>query len=507
MKIDFELLEEPKLQFGEYFEHEDTKTGLAEFGPFGRNIPGLHKREVNIGIVGTGDTITKVKDWLDRCSRPIESQNIRVIKTATKFEKESLFYENPDLDPPEILRMNKILNRDFVGFNLDTSFECCFQLNTRWERRLDPRELNAILAIPDKHERISKLVDLLESKLTSITENSPAPDLVIIAITSEIEEQAETVRVVGNFYLNLRHALKARAMRQRNAVPIQLIRASTLDENHAKRELQEVATRAWNFCVAQYYKAEGIPWRPLGLDQDTCYIGVSFYIAQEKDATLTMRSSIALAFDYLGQGLILRGDEFEWDKKTLGRSPHLTKDAAKTLIQNTLREFTNLKGIPPKRVVIHKSSEFWGADRGLHNEVDGFYEGIDSVYRGIEADFVSLRQTGIRLFREGNYPPLRGMHFTLEKNHHFLYTMGYIPYLETFPQSYVPEPWQMVQHIGGSSPKQLFQEVLALTKMNMNNCSFADGTPITISFARKIGEVMKHVPTDGILLPQYRFYM
>lgn len=29
MTISAEYLEEPKLQFGDYFEHEDTKTGLA----------------------------------------------------------------------------------------------------------------------------------------------------------------------------------------------------------------------------------------------------------------------------------------------------------------------------------------------------------------------------------------------------------------------------------------------------------------------------------------------
>jgi len=507
MKIDFELLEDPKLQFGEYFEYEDAKTGLAEFGPFGKNIPGLHKREINIGVIGTGELITKVQDWLSRCSRYIESENIKTKKVGDKFNKDSLFYGDLNLLPPEYFRMSKILNRDFPGFNIDTSFESCFQLNPRWERHLESRELKSILEISGKQERILKLVDFLIDKLASISENSPAPDIVIIAITPEIEESADTVRVSGNFFLNLRHALKARAMQLRNAIPIQLIRASTLDEDVNKRELQEVATRAWNFCVAQYYKAEGIPWRPLTLDQDTCYIGVSFYIAQEKDVGLTMRSSIALAFDFLGQGLLLRGDEFEWDKEAYGKTPHLTKEAASRLIQNTLAEFTKLRNMPPKRVVIHKSSEFWGADRVHHDEVDGFYEGIDSIYHGIEIDLVALRQTGIRLFREGNYPPLRGMHFTFENKEHFLYTMGYIPYLETYPQSYVPEPWQLVQHIGGSSPKQLFREVLALTKMNMNNCSYADGTPITISFAKKIGEIMKHVPSDGIVLPHYRFYM
>lgn len=66
--------------------------------------------------------------------------------------------------------------------------------------------------------------------------------------------------------------------------------------------------------------------------------------------------------------------------------------------------------------------------------------------------------------------------------------MGYVPYLQTYPGSYVPEPWEVVEHHGGCSPKELLREVLALTKMNVNNCSYADGVPITLSFSHKVGE-------------------
>jgi hypothetical protein len=40
-----------------------------------------------------------------------------------------------------------------------------------------------------------------------------------------------------------------------------------------------------------------------------------------------------------------------------------------------------------------------------------------------------VRQTGVRLFREGMYPPLRGTYFSVEDKEHFLFTMGFIPYL------------------------------------------------------------------------------
>ena len=504
MSVEIKYLQEPKLQFGDYFEHEDTKTGLAEFGPFGKNIAGLHPSEINLGFIGTRKTISKAKEWIDRCSSYIESESIETISRKATTDKDSLFGDKLTPPSPAIKRLSKIVNRDFVGFSRESEFRSCFQLNRRWERSIRSRELKRILDIDDKEERIWKVVELIEGELANMSETGPTPDIVMIALTPEIEEKAEAVQISGNFYLNLRRAIKASAMRQRNPIPVQLIRWKTLE---GKGEIQEAATRAWNFCTAQYYKAGGIPWRTTTLEEDTCYIGISFYVAQDAEKTLAMRSSIALAFDFLGQGLVLRGDQFEWNSDELGRSPHLTQDAARKLIKRTLEEYTKVKKIPPRRVVIHKTSEFWGNEHGHYNEVSGLYEGIDEVYPDCETDFVALRQTGVLLFREGVYPPLRGTHILIEGEQHFLYTMGFIPYLETYPGPHVPEPWQITQRIGESAPKDIFREVLALTKMNMNNCSFADGTPITISFARKVGEIMKHVPSDGILQSEYRFYM
>jgi hypothetical protein len=91
-------------------------------------------------------------------------------------------------------------------------------------------------------------------------------------------------------------------------------------------ELQEKATRAWNFCTAQYYKADGVPWRPVTLERGVCFVGISFYVARDVKGTLTMRASVAQAFDYLGQGLVLRGIPFngtkrEWENRHISRGP------------------------------------------------------------------------------------------------------------------------------------------------------------------------------------------
>jgi hypothetical protein len=500
MRIDY--LEEPKLQFGSYFEHEDAKTGLGEYGPFGKNVPGLHKSEINIGFIGTRETVAAAREWIEECSAAIESENIKREKPAQPDDMPDLFGTLP-AQVATLTRLEKIIYPDFVGFNRESPYACAFQTNPRWERYMNPRDLNSILDIPDKAERILKLVELFESEIESLATTGPSPDIIILALTSSIEEKAHAVRISGNFYLNFRRAIKARSMKW--DIPIQLLRQGTATGKGSG--LQEKAARAWNFCTAQYYKNDGIPWRPLTLQPDTCYVGISFYVARDVDDRLTMRSSVAQAFDYLGQGLVLRGDPFEWDEQKMGRQPHLTKGGARKLISDTLREYVKVNKIPPKRVVIHKTSVFWGTEHGEHNELDGLFEGIDEVHKGCDYDFVALRQTGFYLFREGSYPPLRGTYFCLEDQAHFLYTMGFIPYLETYPGSYVPEPWQIVDHHGSSAPKDLFREILALTKMNVNNCSFADGSPITISFSEKIGEIMKHIPEGGKVQPKYKFYM
>ena len=136
-------------------------------------------------------------------------------------------------------------------------------------------------------------------------------------------------------------------------------------------------------------------------------------LLRDSNEQRTVRASVAQAFDFMGQGLVLRGDPFIWDKEKQGASPHLTKEAASALMKKTLAAYLQTKGIPPKRVVVHKSSEFWGAEHGQYNELEGFFEGIEAVFARCQVDLVALRQTGLHLFREGNYPPLRGTYFTL----------------------------------------------------------------------------------------------
>src|SRR5262249_910451 len=269
--------------------------GLAEFGPFGKNVAGLHPSEIRLGFIGTRETIAGARELIEELRTPIESENRKTVGNTVKKQdaSQTLFGAGIlDREPPQdesFVRVYKILNRDFIGFSGDTQFKCAFQVNDRWDRTLQPHEIKAKLEIEDKQKRIWELVNLFDDQIKSLAQTKPSPDIIILALTPQMVDEAHAVQVTGNFYLNFRRAIKARAMKW--GIPIQLIQRNTILGKKGKGRkgpLQEKATRAWNFCTALYYKADGVPWRPTSFQQETCFVGIDFYVARELRDRLTM---------------------------------------------------------------------------------------------------------------------------------------------------------------------------------------------------------------------------
>ena len=140
-----------------------------------------------------------------------------------------------------------------------------------------------------------------------------------------LHKDSTVARLPNNQWLNLRRGLKARSMKW--GVPIQIIWEDVLSGKRSS--LQDKATRAWNFTTALYFKGGGIPWRGHGLEEDTCYIGVTFYQTENSEGKPIMRSGVAQAFDYLGQGIVLRGEPFEWDADENGTRSSFIADSGK----------------------------------------------------------------------------------------------------------------------------------------------------------------------------------
>jgi hypothetical protein len=281
-------------------------------------------------------------------------------------------------------------------------------------------------------------------------------------------------------------------------LPTQLIleRSLKLGPSTNGKRSQDPATKAWNFFTALYHKAGGHPWR-LALGQTTtCYVGISFY-RERLSENPRMRTSLAQAFTHGGDGFVLRGKPFEWDD-TVSASPHLSRADALDLMREVLAVYERHRKLRPERIVVHKSSRFWP------EELTGFREAIQGIPYW---DLIAIQRRGIQFLRQGDYPPLRGTWVRFDDHDYLLYTQGYVPYLRTYPGMRSPQPQEIVEHHGTSPMDMVMREILALTKLNWNSADFSVSQPITLSFSRRVGEILAEMPTTVSPQEEYRFYM
>jgi hypothetical protein len=123
------------------------------------------------------------------------------------------------------------------------------------------------------------------------------------------------------------------------------------------------------------------------------------------------------------------------------------------------------------------------------------------------AEFLTVRRSFTRLFREGTYPPLRGTFLRLQDATGLLYLRGSVQFFETYPGMYVPRPLEFSVCYGETTLEQLAREMLSLSKLNWNNTQFDGGEPITVRAARRVGDILKCVPEGAPIQPSFRFYM
>ena len=504
MKI--ELFKEPLLEFAGDFLCDDPKKGIVTTG-FYSTSNNTHRSEIHYSVIGTKKEISIYNEMIKSFAEPIESGSIFKLKNSSRQDDEIDFGEVEDI---VIEGVNKKLNPDFPGFNQDSCFKCKFSHNPDNDHPIKERVIKEIMDSDlKKTEKSIAIVELYKEAYLEIIENTLTiiPDIVVIVISEEVFEDLATVKV-GNTWLNFRRALKAEILSLNKNIPVQLIQETTITGK--KKSIQDKSMVAWNYCVAQYYKtANCTPWTIKDIDADTCYLGISFHKINEFEDN-SLRSSIAQAFNKDGKGLVFTGKQFEWNKaKTKVVTPHLKREYAKELIIKVLTQYIKLNKHTPKRVVVHKTSDFWDSyDHQDYDEVGGIIEGINEVLgKEVDYDLVTIKPTSMRLLRTGKYPVLRGTFLKLNEERAVLYTSGYIPYFNTYPGAFIPSPL-LIENIGETPIKDICKEIFALTKMNFNNADYCDSYPITLQFSKKVGEIIQYLPEDIENPPnKYYFYM
>ncbi|RSK45533.1 argonaute/piwi family protein [Hymenobacter rigui] len=523
-----ELLPEPLLEFGNDRLSEDPKQGIA-IGSFFSTSSRTHRSEIHYAILGTNFNIEKAQEWIKQFENPIEASDIELKMKGNRIEagqvvdyddeESQLFGAEPvgedELDDEEeqpTSYKNKRLNPDFPGFNAESIFHCGFVNDEANNRSVKEAKIRAILDDSEltKFDRVVRICDLYKEAYRDLLENSMSPpDICFIVIPADVFKKHSSIPYKGNLYFNLRRYLKAQLIVMPKAIPVQIILEDTILGK--KKSLQDLSMQAWNFVVASYYKNAGTPWTLTLQDKHTCFIGISFHKVLNSDNNL-VRSSIAQAFNYEGKGIVFIGKKFKWDAdKNNTSSPHLTYDYAKSLIEEIVDKYKKFnQNIAPNRIVIHKTTDFWtSAQHAEYAEAEGLKDGIRAALNDdVTIDLVTIKSADIKLLRrKGSYPVMRGTHLPLDRQTGVLYTTGYIPYYETFPGQYVPHPLEVSIFEGESTLKRVCTEILALTKLNFNNCNFFDSLPITLRFAQKVGEIIQYAEDDDMLPDKYYYYM
>jgi len=503
---------EPDLIFGNKKEDKDPRIGLRHFGPFFHQDEHTPLESVRIGIIGNRECTGLAKKVLEFIEKPVPSP-----------------------------KPNRWLFADYPGMNSKSKFKCVIKTSENWNASVsDDLELRKIENIENPNERIGHAVNLYLEKIKTIAQGDDQPNVIVCTLPktvelycgigehtygaktarpSPLEREIADLKSKNQSFLtewgfapvndveakekgfDFRNSLKGKAMKY--GIPIQIIKESTLKhvlnyEDLKKRTKEDPATISWNFSTALYYKANGKPWRLAKLRQDTCYVGVSFFV-DKLSPNRDIQVSMAQVFTHNGEGLVLRGTEVDIDERT--KRPYLKKEQARTLLERALKKYRDSSGRNPTRVVVHKSSAF------SEDEQAGFNKAVYGQEIP-EKDYVAIRPSHgwINFIRLGNYPVLRGTLIEITDNEFLLYSSGFSPRIRSYAGHRIPNALR-ITHIGDSQNEDVAKEILGLTKLNWNTTAFSTAMPITIRFAEEVGKILSELEEDRVLQDHYRFFM
>jgi hypothetical protein len=481
MKLQF--VEEPPLAFHQNQLHVDIRAGLSTFGAFDKGSDEVPV-PIRIGVIGTTATVDGLRDWLERCKNGVGS------------DEEKL----------------KALRPPFPGMTEEV-FGTSLELSDATTRTITRHELSAALTKADPLPSVVDVFmdharDLAGKTGLNVLVVAPPPEVFALGDRprarvadppiDELQEPAPDQEQSPPSTLNFHDLFKAQAIDLR--LPCQLSRPDTYGAaaggRAPARRLQDKATTAWNFHTALYYKAGGVPWRlarqPAVLT--TCYVGVSFFKSVTGDKLMT---SVAQVFDERGEGLIVQGGSASYDKDD--RSPHLSKEDAQALLANGLATYRREHHTMPARLVMHKTSYF------NEEEKAGFRQAAEDEKLNV-LDLVSVRRSGSRVLRVGTSPMVRGTAMLFDGQSGIVYLKGAVPYFQVYPGAYIPRALEFAREDGETGATELARELVGLSKLNFNNTQFDSGDPITVRAARRVGDILKHVPQGKKVNARFRYF-
>ena len=499
-----EVLSEPELEFGHGQKAVDPHAGLALFGPY-ENGPG-GTSGISYGVIGTPAGVAAFEQFARRLAGPIVSQT----------------YGAPDEDPKE-----KLLWPPFPGFK--ALFGTEWPERPTWSREIDSVALNTAASHNDQYQRAFDVVNLYLAGVRSASQRDNRLGLIVCVVPDLIYENCRPLSKVSegegiaiskrerdtrrkqadlfgtysqeqyDFSVDFRRQLKARVMEF--DIPVQLIRESTLmlrEPTREERGMTKLSDRAWNLSVGFFYKAGNKPWRLSSARPGVCYVGLAFR-RSEADTDPKTACCAAQMFLDSGDGVVFRGEFGPWYSPE-SKEHHLDADAAQHLLQGVLAAYADQGGAPLSEIFLHSRSSI------SHEEFEGYTNACPEGVRLI-AIRVRREDRGLRLYRHGKWPIMRGTLWQTGARTAYLWASGFKPTILSYDGAEVPAPLRIdIQH-GVADIRQVARDILALTKLNYNECKLGDGGPVTVGFSDAVGEILIGNPTIQLRRPAFKFYI
>jgi hypothetical protein len=501
-------ISEPTLSFGFNQCTEDPRDGLTLFGPFDK----FGSYSVQAGIIGTNHTLDLYKSFVEELSRPILS--------------------------------NSIQRPSFPGF--EAIFGIKWPKEPEYSIRIKSDNLKKCLEIKNLHERTYKAVNLYLDEIIKTQRQedikidiwfvivpkslwllcrpkskSSDKDLPSIKLMKDFKKGQKTLfqrdSVLYSKYIEIldtdsdfHDQLKARLLQEKVNVPIQIVVEPTLqfrDKYFNKvYETNMKAHLAWTKSTTLFYKLGKLPWKLGDIRKGVCYLGLVFKKYESSDNRGFACSAAQMYLDS-GDGTIFRGNIGPWQSKSKTEY-HLDKESSKELLAMALNSYKDKMQEFPIELFVHGRAGF------SQEEWAGFEEAIAEANAKTKLVGIVIQEARqkMKLFRDVvdapcKYGILRGIGLIINDYEGYLWTRGYVPRLNTSLSLEIPNPLRIRIDKGSSEIKQVFRDIMALTKLNYNACVYGDGLPVTLKFSDKIGNILTAVEEiDNKVLP-FKFYI
>ena len=311
-------------------------------------------------------------------------------------------------------------------------------------------------------------------------------DVVVVLLT---DVWSAGFRGPTNEDFDLHDYVKAYAASE--GICIQILRDSSALDYHCRCSV------AWRLGIALYTKAGGIPWVLADVESGTAFIGIDYALRAGGSADSRFAICCSQVFDAEGSGLEFIAYEAE-GVQMFGKNPFLRREQMLKVMARSLAIYQKKHaGDPPRRVVVHKNTQF------RPEEVEGVF---DALPHAENIELVHVQQScgwrGVLISapqQPHGYPCRRGSALQLGDYEALLWTQGNLPEIANGKDYFkegkgTPEPLLLTRYAGLGSIEDLCRETLALTKMDWNNDGPYDRLPVTLNFAGTLATIVKRMP-------------